>query len=339
MCFIAKLYNFTEEHKLTDYDFQSAFAMQLRSFIAQKKALGFLYDKQTKTLMDFEKMCLLVKPRPTVLTREVCYPWTLKRPTENNTSFRNRLSPIREFAKFIIRNGGDAYIIPINVVKKSPRHQPYIYSKDEVAYIWEEFDKIKSTKAYPAKQAVMSAIVRVLYCLGLRPCEVRRLKCEDVDLTIGKFFIRESKGHKDRIVMIADDLTKYLALYNEEVNNCFPNREWFFPNVRGNFCPQSWLNDNFMHICQKLKICTIDGKPPRMYDLRHTMATHRLYEWMKSGINIYEEIQYLSRYLGHAQLSDTYYYIHFVPEQIQTLAGIDISRYENLLPEVKFNDD
>jgi integrase len=138
--------------------------------------------------------------------------------------------------------------------------------------------------------------------------------------------------------MLPNDLAAYLYDYNIEIIKHFPDRKWFFPNVQGGFCPSTWINDNFLHVCRRLKICGIDGKTPRMYDMRHTMATHRLYDWMKTGVNIQEEIQYLSRYLGHSQLSDTYYYIHLVPEQIQTLAGIDISRYEDLLPEVEYDD-
>jgi integrase len=320
------------------YEFNSGFAPQLYDFIAQKKALGFIYDAEAKILSNFDKICSENVPETAELTRDVCNLWALKKPTENRTSFRNRISPVREFARFIIRNGGVAHIIPINMVRKSPRHQPYIYSKAEVAAIWHGFDEIKSTNKYPVKREVLSAIVRTLYCCGLRPCEVRKLRVEDTDLSIGKFFIRESKGHKDRIVMIAADMTEYLHSYDCTVKNIFPNREWFFPSVSGEFCPTSWLDDNYMHICQKLGICRIDGKSPRMYDLRHTMATHRLYEWMKSGVNIHEEIHYLSRYLGHSQLTDTYYYIHLVPEQLGTLAGIDISRYENLLPEVECYD-
>jgi integrase len=319
-------------------EYKSGFALQLSEFVAQKKALGFLYDHEAHDLLNFDRLCCERVPEAAELTREVCNLWAAKKPTETKTTFRNRISPLREFARFIIRNGGTAHIIPIGMVKKSARRQPYIYSKTDISAIWREFDKIESTKAYPAKQEVMSVIVRALYCCGLRPCEARKLKVEDVDLTIGKFFIRESKGHKDRLVMLPDDLTVYLREYDRKVSAIFPGREWFFPNVRGGFCLSSWLNDNYLHVCQKLGVCTIGGKSPRMYDLRHTMATHRLYDWMKSGVNIHEEIQYLSRYWGHSQLTDTYYYIHLVPEQLQTLAGIDISRYENLLPEAEYDD-
>jgi site-specific recombinase XerD len=195
------------------HDFQSGFATQLCEFVEQKKAVGFLYEQEAKHLTNFDKLCCEHVPEATELTREVCNLWANKKSTETHTSFRNRLSPLREFARFIIRNGGTAHIIPINMVKKSARHQPYIYSKAEVSAIWREFDSLVSTKTFPAKQAVLSAVVRVLYCTGLHPCEVRRLKTDDVELDAGKFFIRESKGHKDRIVMLPNDLAAYVYDY------------------------------------------------------------------------------------------------------------------------------
>jgi hypothetical protein len=39
--------------------------------------------------------------------------------------------------------------------------------------------------------------------------------------------------------------------------------------------------------------------------------------------------------MGHAQLSDTFYYIHLVPGQLEAMSGLDFSKYEALLPEVE----
>jgi integrase len=86
-------------------------------------------------------------------------------------------------------------------------------------------------------------------------------------------------------------------------------------------------------IRDRLGIHGANRQTARLYDVRHTFATHRLYEWMKGSEDVYALLNKLSAYMGHAQITDTYYYIHLVPDQIQTLAGIDVSRYESLLPE------
>lgn len=52
---------------------------------------------------------------------------------------------------------------------------------------------------------------------------------------------------------------------------------------------------------------------PRLYDLRHTFATHRLYQWVKEGKDINACLAYLSGYMGHSNLESTAYYIHLLP--------------------------
>jgi len=320
------------------YDFKSGFAEMLRKFVEQKCTMGFSYDSNKWILNCFDEMCYARYPSANELTKNICNDWAVKKSTESGTSFRNRISPVREFAKFLIRNGEQAYVIPTDLAKKSARHLPYIYSKDEVVAIWEEFDKLSPISYLPTRHLVLPAIIRVLYCCGLRPIEACRLTPDDADLSCGKLFIRESKGHKDRIVMMADDVADYMRGYDNKVSKILPNRKWFFPGAYSDICNNRWLNTVFRDVRKKLDLCGINGSLPRLYDFRHTMATHRLYEWIHDGKDLNVMLPYLSAYMGHAQLSDTYYYIHLVPEQFQAMTGIDFSRFEELLPEVAYDD-
>lgn len=47
---------------------------------------------------------------------------------------------------------------------------------------------------------------------------------------------------------------------------------------------------------------------------------------------------YLSAYMGHAQLSDTYYYIHLVPGLLEEMSGFAFSSAEAFLPEVRADE-
>jgi integrase len=323
---------------MNKYDFKSNFAERLNKFIGQKQALGCSYEGFNRYLIRFDEMCAEIYPCETELTREICMAWAIKKPTEVNNTFRNRMSPIREFAKFLVCNGENAFIIPVDLAKKSPRYLPYIYSKDEIIKIWNAYDLLVPVPTSPARHIVLPAIIRLLYCCGLRPAEARRLKVADVDLTKGRLFIRESKGHKDRIVMMAVDVANYIVDYNRKIKSYFPKREYFFPSPYGVLCSGSWLNDNWEKIRGELGFNAVCGNLPRIYDFRHTFATHRLYEWMREGKDLDAMLPYLSVYMGHAQLSDTYYYIHLVPGQFQTLSGFDFTKYEALIPEVSFNE-
>ncbi len=49
-------------------------------------------------------------------------------------------------------------------------------------------------------------------------------------------------------------------------------------------------------------------------------------------------LPYLSAYMGHAQLSDTYYYIHLVPGLMEEMSDFAFSSAEVLLPEVETDE-
>lgn len=319
-------------------EFESDFSEKLSAFVAQKRSIGFPYDGSIKYLREFDKMCCEQFAGQSNLTKEICLRWAVKRNTEQNNSFNNRLMPIRELAKYLIRTGEDAYLISTEFVKRKPHRTPYIYSQNEILSIWEFYDKRKSTPKAPIKHLVLAAIIRLLYCCGLRPVESVRLRLQDVNLTAGKLYIIESKGHKDRIVMMPDDLRSYLQDYDRQVRFYMPDRKFFFPNAIDGMYSVIELDRTFR---DARKACNIVGNSmvnPRLYDIRHTFATHRLYQWMKEGRNLSTMIPYLSAYMGHSDLSDTYYYIHLVPGQFEEMSGFDGTSLEKLIPEVKCHE-
>jgi len=59
---------------------------------------------------------------------------------------------------------------------------------------------------------------------------------------------------------------------------------------------------------------------PRVYDLRHTFVCHRILSWYEQGIDIHKVIPYLSTYLGHVKVSDTYWYITGIPELMKIVS-------------------
>ena len=49
-------------------------------------------------------------------------------------------------------------------------------------------------------------------------------------------------------------------------------------------------------------------------------------------------LPYLSAYMGHANFSHTAYYIHLTPEIFLHMSQMDLSRFENLIPEVAYEN-
>lgn len=226
------------------------------------------------------------------------------------------LSVIRELAKYMNSVGEQAYLLPLQLTKKSGRHIPYIYSKEDLSKLFKEIDSLQPSLRAPTKHLVVSVIFRLIYCCGLRPVEARRLRREDVNLFDGTVNILESKGHKDRIVVLSEDMLELCRNYDLRVEKIYPHRKYFFqsPSVRGDgMYSMEWIIPTFRRFLQTAGISGYGEVRPRLYDLRHTFATHRLYQWVKEGKDINACLAYLSGYMGHSNLESTAYYIHLLP--------------------------
>lgn len=323
---------------MTGYPYASQFSNRIQDFIAQKNAIGFPYQESARLLFIFDQFCKDQFPAEAELSKELCMAWAVKKEEEGVRTFANRLMPIREFARYLIRNGEPAFILPTNLVRKPPRYVPYIYSEAEISAIWNAADHLQPCQASPVRHLVFPMFLRLLYCCGLRPGEARKLHMANVDLKNGCLYIMESKGHKDRIVAMADDVTQRMRHYDKHVSEILPGRTLFFPAPSGEAYSRTAVAEVFHGLKERANVSCCGKSTPRLYDFRHTFATHRLYKWMKDGRDITACIPYLSAYMGHAQLSDTYYYIHLVPEIFEMMSGFDFSISSELLPEVSYDE-
>lgn len=236
------------------YTFESSFATQIEDFIAQKHVLGFGYLESSRILRDFDRFCMAYFPEESSLTEEIFLAWATKKDTEGNNTFRNRMMPVREFARYLNRNGDVAYVLPPDITKKDAPYAPYIYTEDEILKIWDAFDHLKPRGGFPVRQFVVPAMVKLLYCCGLRPAEARSLRVNDVDLDTGRLNIMESKRHRSLIVMMADDVTQMLSDCNAIVVSVMPERDPFFPNSEGGFYRKRGLEKTFRQVLRKADI-------------------------------------------------------------------------------------
>ena len=59
------------------------------------------------------------------------------------------------------------------------------------------------------------------------------------------------------------------------------------------------------------------GQSPRLHDLRHSFAVHRLTSWYRQGADVQRLLPVLSTYLGHADLEGTKVYLSMTPELLE----------------------
>lgn len=318
--------------------FVSQFAERLSTFIDQKRALGYAYTNVSDPKM-FDRMCAEQFSGETALTAEICNAWSIKRGNETAKTSCGWSAFIREFAVYLIRSGEHAYILPKGTEKCGQKYIPHIYSRSELAEMWRAFDDVQPTGAYPAAHLVLPTLIRFLYCCGMRPGEALKLRAKDVNLCSGKIFIAESKGNRDRIVMLADDAIEMCRNYDRQISGYFPNRKFFFAKNSGDACDYRWPSKIFRELRKTLHFDIRGGNLPRIYDLRHTFATHRLYQWMRDGKDLYAMLPYLSSYMGHANLTETLYYIHLVPGMLESMSGFSYASAADIYPKVVVLDE
>lgn len=319
------------------YSYSSNFKAFIEGLVQQKNAVGFKYESAEYYLWTFDRFCMAKFPDETILSRYIVMQWAERKETEGIGTRKIRLACIRELAKYMIGLGiDDAYVIPERLGGKITLRVPHFFTKEELQAFFSASDRLKPHSNAKARQLVLPVLFRVIHCCGLRSCEARLLRVEDVNLGAGKLTIRASKGPKDRIVMLADDVLQLCRKYHERVSCILPDRIYFFPiDVAGCYKSTS-LMIAFMKIWKQAGLGTYSGSKPHVQDLRHNFALVNLNNWVKAGENFNSKLPYLSRFMGHANLNSTDYYLHFVPEFFPVFKEKTRATFDALIPEAGY---
>jgi integrase/recombinase XerD len=311
------------------------FKPYIEGLVEQKKAIGFPYETSARILKAFDAFCRTYYPDENMLTKEMAMHWAEQKQGEQVNNLIRRITPIRQLAKYMRGLGIEAYLIPTGIPVKRSRYIPHILTDQELRAFFTEIDRCRVNLYNPARHLLIPVFFRVLYCCGLRSSEARLLNVEDVDLESGKLTIRHSKGNKDRIVMMSEEVLSLCRIYHTQVSHILPERISFFPNRHGKHYNHSIVDHWFHLFWDKTEVARISGgNPPRVHDFRHTFAVKRLNLWVQEGKDLNAWLPYLSMYLGHTHLTETDYYLHFVSEFFPLFQEKTREKCEQLIPEV-----
>jgi integrase/recombinase XerD len=220
--------------------------------------------------------------------------------------------------------------LPTELPKYHSSFVPYIYSRDELRRL---LDAVPSYQRFPGRiePPTLRAILLLLYGAGLRRGEALRLSIADVALANALLTIRDTKFFKSRLVPVGPDLSKVLSDYARWRAATHPAAKAespFFVSRRGTALHRWNLQDAFERLREQAGVRRSDGgrHQPRLHDLRHSFAVHRLTEWYRQGADVQRLVYHLSTYLGHARLAHTQVYLTMTPELLQQ-AGNCFERY------------
>lgn len=295
--------------------FQSTLAPLLVKFIQEKHACGYRYDEETRILGHLDRFLSRKELRSTELPRSITKQFLSKRAHESPRTHRQRITIVRQFAKFLLRLGYPAYVPDSTLVPRDRANFiPRILTHEEIRRLLQAADRLVPTARSPLRHLIMPEIFRLLYGCGFRLGEVLNLQVRDADLNQGVLTVRQGKFRKDRLVPPAPSLVIRLRKYAASLGNRPPDA-YFFPTPNGG--PYS-LRTVYTVFRKLLLECGIPhagrGKGPRIHDARHAFAVHTLVRWYRAGADLDAKLPLLATYLGHQSLAGTQCYLHLTAE-------------------------
>jgi integrase/recombinase XerD len=173
-------------------------------------------------------------------------------------------------------------------------------------------------------------LLLLLYGAALRISEGLSLTLRDVDLSLGILTIRESKFYKTRLVPIGSELIRAMTRYQSRRLREHPAKSSapFFVSRMGEPLTRQTAETTFRRLCLSAGVRRHDGAryQPRLHDLRHAAAVHRLVSWYRAGADVQRLLPQLATYLGHIHIVSTQRYLTMTPELLNQ-ASLRFERY------------
>ena len=317
-------------------DFTSSFAAQIEEMLSLRVSMGRSPRTHREHLLNFDRFCSLHFPYVTELSQEMALRWMEKRPGENARGQQARASAIRCLSSYLDAMGIPAYILPDRFVGGNSDFTPYIFNDEELTALFSAIDSFPPTSRHPFLHLILPVFFRLVYTCGLRPREGRELLHKNIHFETGEILIAQTKGYKDRMVVMSDDMWELCRAYEQKRHIFAPGNAYFFPDTDGGALPGPWLNKQFQKCWAAANPGRDVGTLPgvRIYDLRHRFASATLNRWLDEKKDLHAMLPRLRAYMGHTELSGTAYYIHLLPENLVKSAGIDWNSFTDILPEV-----
>ena len=266
------------------------------------------------------------------ITNKLAVEYATKRQNEKPVSWSRRLMIIRGFARYRVGADPRTEIPPVGLLKfRSRRARPYLYSEDEIQRLLEAALKMESPhKLQPHTYYCLFGLLAVS---GMRLGEAINLQPQDVDWSEGVLTIRGAKFGKSRLVPLHPSTLAVLRDYATLRDKIFAGRNvsTFLVTSRGTKLEKTNLSRVFRELSRQITI----RKPgerhgPRLHDFRHRFAIETLLRWYRNGEQVSRRMPVLSTYLGHVNVSGTYWYLGSTPELITAASKLIETRWKGV---------
>jgi integrase/recombinase XerD len=288
---------------------------RIETYLAYRRTHGFKLTIDETRLRSFARFA---DERGTEdhLTLALAIAWARASRRPNPLTWARRIEVLRGFAHYCLRADPATQIPPRDLF--GPAHRrlvPHIYTEAELSALLAAADTL--APAQGLRPATCRCVFGLLAASGLRISEALALTRTDVDLEAGVLRIRDAKFHQQRLVPLHPSVTQCLSAYARRRDRLLPQPacDRFFLRDDGRAANQAGMLYALQTLCRQL------GWQPRgdyahhrLHDLRHSFIVASTLRFYQQGIDVDRAVLALSTYVGHAKVSDTYWYFTGIPE-------------------------
>lgn len=300
---------------------------QVESYISFKRGLGVAMVSDASALRQLERFAA-AEGHAGPIDVGLALRWA--RSGEHARSYEaKRYELARRVCDYCAALGADVPRLPPGLMGRlEGRVEPYIYTDEEVSLLMRAASRMYDPEGRMRPLAYEVA-VGLMRSTGMRPSEVLSLEDGDVDLGAGEIAVRRAKNGRERLVPLGPGAAGAIESYVRKRDSLRTGRKCPRLVVVGD-SPVSVAS--LEHAFVELR-CVLLGRgevwerrPPRAYDLRHTFAVRTLLRWRSEGADVNAMLPVLATYMGHADISETYWYLTGCPE----LMSVASSAFEAL---------
>ena len=283
-------------------------------YLSLRRSLGFALKKHEPCLREF--VSFLHKKRASRISTRLALQFATRHQHQQPAEWAARLSVVRGFACY--RNGDDpaTEIPPPGLLPYRPmRARPYLYSEEEIRQLLKAARNLPAT--YSLKPWTYYCLFGLLVVTGMRISEALNLQAKDVDWSEGVLTLHGTKLGKSPLIPLHTSTRTVLSAYAKRRDRFFKGQRvsHFFVSSSGQRLDGGHVRRTFYELSRQIGLRDASASHgPRLHDFRHRFAVETLVRWYRSNEDVERRLPTLSTYLGHAHVTDTYWYLTSTPE-------------------------
>lgn len=317
----------------TAYEWKSGFAEAAQAYISLKQQTGMKFELQERYLRHFDTFYYSNGFEGSTLTKEIVNDFIYDQ-NERPVTHHNKEVLMRDFAMYLADRGHHAYVAEVKTALPRCKFVPHIFTDEETRRLFTAIDNYPQARM-SYRNAVDPVLFRFLYGTGVRISEALNLVLKDVNAESGTVTIRAAKNMKDRLIPMADSLTKSILAFMNGFHRYSDGRMWLFPGCKNGTMGQMDKSTAYNHFRDYLLMADIPHTDigPRIHSFRHGFAVTCLKKWVLAGNDLTVMLPYLSAYMGHSDFRATQYYLRLTSDLYPEIVRRVEAEFGYVIPE------